>query len=160
MNHERSIKSVKRLGNDFEDHIEKILQDPLDGDVLSKIKSGAEGADFIYNIKKDGAIISNILIECKNPVEMTAWKKPWVTKIISNAVKTGSKYKFIVTDAYPSVAKQNLPYWIEDQQNHVYVVRPGFIKVIISSVTTLGPIQLIRGMSTRKCIISSNVLDN
>ncbi len=124
--------TIKEIGNNFESYVHGLILDENDPETVQKIVAGQSGADFIYNVKHNDIIIGNITIECKNPFENSSYDSKWIPKLIKDANKNGSKYKFLVTYASPDKSYDEKHYWIEDRENNVYVIRPDVLPLIIN----------------------------
>lgn len=130
MANEKRSSNQKQYGNDFEDRVQAELQSAFRRELIKKIPSGEEGADFIATVEKDGRNIGNILLECKNP-QSNKIEKKWYDKLIKDGAKHDSRYKILVTQASENAADDILPYWLQDPVNNVYVVRLEFVKLFV-----------------------------
>lgn len=133
--------NIKLLGNELEEHVYRQLKPmfEISESEVRHVKSGAAGADIAIDVIAKSETLGSILIECKTFEDNkdNNFKNEWVRKLITDAAKENAKYKIIATYANKSFTDENVPFWIEDKENNVYVVRPEYVHWFVAILNTL-----------------------
>ncbi|QBQ07768.1 hypothetical protein SGLAD_v1c05690 [Spiroplasma gladiatoris] len=106
----------KTKGENFEHDVEGELRKVFPDDVISKITSQSQKADYLQSVKDNDVIVGKIVYEVKN----ASWSKTWEKKLIEDTVKEGAKYGILVATSFNDQYR-NIPFKVSDENPNIFL---------------------------------------
>ncbi|QGS52038.1 DUF2130 domain-containing protein [Spiroplasma tabanidicola] len=106
----------KTKGENFEHDVEAELRKVFPDDVIKKITSQSQKADYLQLVKENNVEVGKIVYEVKN----ATWSKTWEKKLIEDTAKEGAKYGILIATSFNDQYR-GIPFKVSDENQNIFL---------------------------------------
>lgn len=131
-NEKNKVIQNKTKGENFEHEVEAELRKVFDMDIIEKITTRDQKADYLQIVQQNNQEIGRIVYEVKN----AEWKPTWEKKLLEDTVAQKGKYGILIATSF-NEKYRGIPFKVSDVAPNIFLTDPDsfvFVSQIIKKL--------------------------
>jgi len=141
LEHQLEKKTANELGDGGEVNVFEALRDAFQGDRITRIPKGENGADILHEVQYKGECCGRIVTDSKN---RQSWQNVFVSKLRQDKVEADAEHAILATTVFPAGKKELCI------ESGIVVVSPARVVYITEILRSAMVTMHVKGLSLKE----------